>query len=49
MLAPGHPALRQGESGFAINALGKIDVHGNTSTLTEQDIDDLRLYLYAIP
>ncbi|HTM20771.1 MAG TPA: hypothetical protein VL172_09695 [Kofleriaceae bacterium] len=48
VLAPGHPALHDGERGYAVNALGEIDVHGNTSTLTAQDVDDLRLYLYAI-
>jgi cytochrome c peroxidase len=48
VLAPGHPALREGERGYAVNALGKIDVHGTTSDLSEHDVDDLRLYLYAI-
>jgi hypothetical protein len=48
VLAPGHPALRDGERGYAVSALGTIDVHGTTSTLTEKDVDDLRLYLYAI-
>ncbi|HUQ03894.1 MAG TPA: cytochrome c peroxidase [Kofleriaceae bacterium] len=48
ILAPGHPALTGGEKGFAVDALGNIDVHGATSTLSATDVDDLYLYLQTI-
>jgi hypothetical protein len=48
ILAPGHPALNPGEKGFAVDALGNIDVHGTTSTLSATDIDDLFLYIQTI-
>lgn len=48
ILAPGHPALTAGERGYAIDALGNIDVHGATSTLGATDIDDLYLYIQTI-
>jgi mono/diheme cytochrome c family protein len=48
ILPPGHAALRAGESGFAINALGKTDVHGTTSNLGAADIDALLLYVTSI-
>jgi DNA-binding beta-propeller fold protein YncE/cytochrome c553 len=48
VLAPGHQALRPGEKGFAVDALGSFDVHGETSTLTPQQIDALVLYVSSI-
>jgi hypothetical protein len=48
VLGPGHPALRDGESGFAIDALGQLDVHGQTSTLSQPDVDALILYVNSI-
>jgi len=48
VLAPGHPALREGEQGFAINALGETDVHGKTSQLTQSELEALMLYTESI-
>jgi hypothetical protein len=48
ILPPGHSALRTGESGWAMDALGEIDVHGATSTLTQEQVDALVLYVSSI-
>ncbi len=48
ILAPGHPALKGGEQGFAIDRFGKIDVHGNTSTLNADQVEQLEFYLRSI-
>ena len=48
ILAPGHSALRDGEDGFAVNALGEFDVHGTTSDLSEADVNSLILYVSSI-
>jgi hypothetical protein len=48
VLAPGHPALRPGERGWAIDALGQIDVHGMTSQLSPDDVEALVLYVLSI-
>ncbi|MCE9573435.1 MAG: hypothetical protein K8W52_09775 [Deltaproteobacteria bacterium] len=48
ILAPGHPALAAGELGYAVDALGNIDVHGATSTLTADDVDALYLFIQSI-
>ncbi|MCA9675402.1 MAG: hypothetical protein H6708_29310 [Kofleriaceae bacterium] len=48
ILPPGHAALRPGEDGFAIDALGEIDVHGATSGLTPAQVDALVLYVTSI-
>ena len=48
ILAPGHPALREGERGYAVNVLGAFDVHGATSELSAEDVDALILYLETI-
>jgi DNA-binding beta-propeller fold protein YncE len=48
ILAPGHPGLHPGEKGFAVDALGNIDVHGATSTMSGADVDDLYLFLQTI-
>jgi hypothetical protein len=48
ILAPGHPALNPGENGLAVDRFGLFDVHGNTSTLTRQQVDDLNLFLNTL-
>lgn len=48
ILAPGHPALRAGEDGFAVDALGRVDVHGATAELTPDQVADLVLYVNGI-
>lgn len=48
ILPPGHSALRSGENGFAINALGKTDVHGKTSDLDAAAVEALLLYVDSI-
>jgi DNA-binding beta-propeller fold protein YncE len=48
ILAPGHSALREGEDGWAVNALGEFDVHGVTSDLSEADVNSLILYVSSI-
>ncbi|HEU4726258.1 MAG TPA: cytochrome c peroxidase [Kofleriaceae bacterium] len=48
ILAPGHPLLQPGETGFAVDALGKVDVHGTTSKMSQADFDALNLYVQAI-
>lgn len=48
ILGPGHPALREGETGFAISSLGQLDVHGQTSSLTPEQVEALLLYIESI-
>jgi hypothetical protein len=48
ILGPGHTALRPGEDGFAVDALGEMDVHGVTSSLTPEQVEALILYITAI-
>jgi hypothetical protein len=48
ILAPGHPALQPGENGFAIDSLGRKDVHGITSTLTAAQVQSLVTYVNSI-
>jgi len=48
ILAPGHPALQPGENGFAIDALGRKDVHGKTTTLTADQVRQLVTYVNSI-
>ena len=48
ILAPGHPALREGETGLAVSAEGDFDVHGATSTLTPTEVDALVLFVESI-
>lgn len=48
VLAPGHPALQPGETGFAIDQFGKIDVHGATSTLAAAQVQSLVTYVLNI-
>jgi hypothetical protein len=48
ILAPGHPALRDGEKGFAMDRFANKDVHGNTSSLSADQVDALFLYLNTL-
>jgi hypothetical protein len=48
ILGPGHPALAEGESGFAVDALGNFDVHGSTRNLSETEIKWLVRYVESI-
>ena len=48
ILGPGHPALREGEKGYAVNSIGQFDVHGQTSTLSADQVEALRLYVETI-
>src|SRR5262249_10596520 len=48
VLAPGRPALGSGEQGFAIDALGNVDVHGATSKLSAAELDALFLFVQTI-
>jgi hypothetical protein len=48
ILAPGHDALKPGEKGFAVDRFGAIDVHGETSGLSDTDVDALDFYLRSI-
>ena len=48
ILGPGHPSLKAGELGFAIDVLGSLDVHGTTSTMNATDFDALITYVSAI-
>jgi hypothetical protein len=48
VLAPGHPLLGETERGYAVDALGNIDVHGKTSTLSAADYDALYLFVQSI-
>jgi len=45
LLAPGHPALREGETGYAVDRSGQFDVHGITSTINAADLEALGYYL----
>jgi cytochrome c peroxidase len=48
VLAPGHPLLGSGENGFAIDASGKIDVHGRTSKMSKADFEALTFFVMSI-
>jgi cytochrome c peroxidase/DNA-binding beta-propeller fold protein YncE len=48
VLAPGHPLLGAGERGLAVDALGKFDVHGTTSSMSAADYDALYLFVQSI-
>jgi YVTN family beta-propeller protein len=48
ILAPGHPALKSGETGFAISRTGAIDVHGATSKLTDDQIEQLFIFVSTL-
>jgi DNA-binding beta-propeller fold protein YncE len=48
ILAPGHPLLGAGETGYAIDALGHTDVHGATSRMSAADLESLGLFVQSI-
>jgi DNA-binding beta-propeller fold protein YncE len=48
ILGPGHPALAAGEKGWAVDGLGKFDVHGKTSQLTADQVRALVRYVENI-
>ena len=48
VLAPGHPGLLAGELGYAVDSLGKTDVHGNTSKMSKEEVEALNLYVQSI-
>ena len=48
ILPPGHPALRNGELGFAASAAGAFDVHGSVEALNADELEALELYLRSI-
>ena len=48
VLAPGHPLLGEGERGWAMDALGAIDVHGVTSKLSADDFEALYQFVQSI-
>ena len=48
ILPPGHAALKDGEKGFAVNARGEFDAHGETENLTPDQVEDLVLYVQSI-
>ena len=47
ILGPGHPALHPGEQGWAADAVG-LDSHGNTKSLSKDDVDALVRYVESI-
>jgi DNA-binding beta-propeller fold protein YncE len=48
VLAPGHPLLAEDERGWAMDALGQIDVHGVTSKLSADDFEALYQFVQSI-
>jgi cytochrome c peroxidase len=48
ILAPGHPLLQPGETGFAVDALGNFGVHGATQALTADDLRGLVRFVESI-
>jgi hypothetical protein len=54
ILAPGHPLLAADKNngvalnGFAVDSLGTKDVHGVTSTMSEDDFNALNLFVQTI-
>jgi len=48
VLGPGHAALQEGELGFAVDALGSLDVHGKTRSLSKTDVQALIRYVENI-
>jgi hypothetical protein len=48
VLAPGHPLLGSNENGFAMDAAGKLDVHGRTSTMSKSDLEALTMFVMSI-
>jgi DNA-binding beta-propeller fold protein YncE/cytochrome c peroxidase len=48
ILAPGHPALPAGQNGFAVDAQGSFDSHGQTTALTRDQIEALVRFVESI-
>jgi mono/diheme cytochrome c family protein len=48
VLPPGHSALRGGEKGWAVDTLGRFNVHGETRNLSEAEVEALELYVKSI-
>ncbi len=48
VLAPGHPALPTGATGWAVDRNGQMDVHGTTSKLTADDVAALVQFVDSI-
>lgn len=48
ILAPGHPGLRAGERGYAVDAAGTANSHGFTSNLSAADVEALARYLSSL-
>jgi DNA-binding beta-propeller fold protein YncE len=51
VLAPGHPVLREGEKGFAIDRIQGMEnanVHGVTEDLNESEMEQLEYYVRSI-
>jgi cytochrome c5 len=48
ILAPGHAALQKGELGWAIDALGNLDVHGTTKNMSADQLKALIRYVENI-
>jgi cytochrome c peroxidase len=48
ILAPGHPALQPGETGWAVDALGNFNVHGVTQTMNADDVKALVRFVESI-
>jgi mono/diheme cytochrome c family protein len=48
ILGPGHPALKPGEVGWAVDATGALDVHGVTKALKAADVQALVRYVENI-
>jgi cytochrome c peroxidase len=48
ILGPGHPALGPGETGWAVDVRGTLDVHGSTKGLTADQVRQLVRYVENI-
>jgi cytochrome c553 len=48
IVGPGHPALANGQTGWAADALGRLDVHGTTAALKPDDVKALVRYVENI-
>jgi cytochrome c peroxidase len=48
ILAPGHPALQPGETGFAVDRFGAFSVHGDTQNLSTAEVRALVRYVESI-
>lgn len=48
VLGPGHAALADGETGYAVDAEGTFGGHGATTTLSDSEVAALTLYVLSI-